>query len=240
MKRLIAISCVLAAVVVIISQRIDAQEPDHNSNPFAQPAVSPDPYGPASIEVHDPNFVGDGKRLMLKFRGADGSKDAIRHSAEKLRDATSDEAKGKAQGELRRLLSEYFEKDMKRRKTDLDEMEKRLGKLRNQLERRQAKMDEIVDLQIKVLINEADGLGFFSGEPQSDFLFEKRHPLATFERATKLLAPTRIEAVPLAPIAPPVPVDFSATPAPAATQPPTSPAAAAQPGAVPTPAAERR
>jgi hypothetical protein len=227
MKRLIAISCVLAVVVVVTSQRIDAQAPDFNSNPFAVPATSADPYGPRSIEVHS-DLVRDGKKYMIKFHGADGSKEAIRQVAEKLRDATSDEDKAKAQGELRRLLTEYFKKDWKRRKADLDEMEKRLGKLRDQLARRQAKMDEIVDLQIKVLINEADGMGFFSGDPRSDLMIKGALDRSAKDRFYYHASPVMIDAAtPTSPAA-------TAPSVPTATIAPVAPASSAQPVPVPT------
>jgi hypothetical protein len=51
---------------------------------------------------------------------------------------------------------------MAQRKKELEQLEKRLANLREQLDRRKTKKSEIVDLQMKVLLNEADGLGFFS------------------------------------------------------------------------------
>jgi hypothetical protein len=101
----------------------------------------------------------------LSFGRGPDSKSAIRDAAKELRDAKGDEAKDKAEANLRDLLSKYFDEDMKQREAALKEMEARLSKLKERLAKRHDKMQEIVDLQIKVLINEADGLGFFSGEP---------------------------------------------------------------------------
>jgi hypothetical protein len=169
MKRLFAISCLLVTVVIFVSQPTDAQEPDVNSNSFAPPEA--DPFDTRPIRVNSPAIVREGKQFKIRMGAPNDSRDAIRQIAEKLRDADSDEEKDNAQAELRRLLTDYFEKDMQRRKTELDEMEKRLARLRDQLSRRHTKMDEIVDLQIKVLINEADGMGFFSSGPAP---FERR------------------------------------------------------------------
>jgi hypothetical protein len=83
---------------------------------------------------------------------------------EALREAEGDEAKSKAEDRLRDLLTEYFGEDMKRREAELKQMEKRLKKLQEQLALRSEKMDEIVDLQMKVLVNQANGLGFFSNQ----------------------------------------------------------------------------
>jgi hypothetical protein len=102
--------------------------------------------------------------MIMSWAGPD-SKSAIRKAAEELRDAKGDEAKAKAEANLRELLIKYFGADMVRREKELEAMQNRLKKLQEQLAKRDDKMQEIVDLQIKVLANEAEGLGFFSGDP---------------------------------------------------------------------------
>jgi hypothetical protein len=87
---------------------------------------------------------------------------AIRKAAEELSDAKDDDAKAKATAELRGLLDKYFEEDMIQRQKELEGIEARLQKLHAQLERRRAKKDDIIDLQVKMSVNEADGLGFYS------------------------------------------------------------------------------
>jgi hypothetical protein len=91
--------------------------------------------------------------------------DAIRQTAKELRDATDDAAKTVAQRQLNDLLDKYFEADMKRREAELKQVEQRTKDLRALLERRREKKSDIVDLQTKVLLNEADGLGFFNESP---------------------------------------------------------------------------
>ena len=93
-----------------------------------------------------------------------GPSDEIRQAAEAVveaRTAADDEVKAQATEKLTGLLEEYFEHDMQRREQELQEVETRLQKLRSQLQRRREMKDEIVDLQIKVVVNEAEGLGFF-------------------------------------------------------------------------------
>jgi multidrug efflux pump subunit AcrA (membrane-fusion protein) len=87
----------------------------------------------------------------------------LREAAEAVRDAEDGKDREQAASKLRELLEDSFAEDMKRREESLEEMKDRLNKLEEQLDRRRDKMEEIVELQMKVLVNEADGLGFFSG-----------------------------------------------------------------------------
>jgi hypothetical protein len=96
---------------------------------------------------------------------------SIRQAAEGLRDAEGDDAKAEAEAKLRELLSDYFDSDMDRRVAELKAIEKRVELLREQLERRGDHKPEIIDLQVKVLVNEAEGLGFFSDTGPKGFIF---------------------------------------------------------------------
>jgi hypothetical protein len=86
----------------------------------------------------------------------------IESVAAKLHSAPNDEIKAEGRKVLKKLLDEYFDEDMKERAAELDKVEDRVKKLRAQLGKRGDKKEEILDLQFKVLENEADGLGFFS------------------------------------------------------------------------------
>jgi hypothetical protein len=95
----------------------------------------------------------------------------IRQAAEELRDAKDDEAHEKANSKLRDLLDKYFEQDMTHRQKELESIESRLQKLHAQLEHRRAKKQDIIDLQVKMSVNEADGLGFYSQPAGGSFNF---------------------------------------------------------------------
>lgn len=95
------------------------------------------------------------------------SRNEIEQAAKALLDAEDDEAKATAERKLTELLNKYFEEDMERREQELAKVEERVKNLRELLAKRRKKREEIIDLQIKVLENEADGLGFFSNSPQS-------------------------------------------------------------------------
>ena len=89
----------------------------------------------------------------------------IREAAAALSEAKDDDAREEAERRLNNLLNEYFEEDMKRREEELANVERRVKELRDLLERRREKKEDIIELQVEVLRNEVDGLGFFS-EPQ--------------------------------------------------------------------------
>jgi hypothetical protein len=66
--------------------------------------------------------------------------------------------------QLEAAVAESFDEDMKVREGELSKLEERLNKLRAQLDRRRKAKGEIIQLEVKVLVNEAAGLGF-SGVP---------------------------------------------------------------------------
>jgi hypothetical protein len=77
-----------------------------------------------------------------------------------LRDTEDEAKKPDLTKKLEAAVAKHFDEDMKVRETELTKLEERLKKLRGQLERRTKAKAEIIQLQLKVLINEAEGLGF--------------------------------------------------------------------------------
>jgi len=73
----------------------------------------------------------------------------------------SDEKKGEAKQKIETLLNSYFDKDFAARQAKITEIEQRVAKLKVQLEKRRAAKSELVQLQMKLIENEAAGLGFF-------------------------------------------------------------------------------
>jgi hypothetical protein len=119
-------------------------------------AVRPNPQFPA-----DPFFAGTRTSTSRAGSGA------IRKAAEAVRDAKGDDAKSAAQKQLTDLLSKSYDEDMAQRERELKQIEERLAKLRELLSRRRSKKQDIVDLQVKVALNDADGLGFYDHEASS-------------------------------------------------------------------------
>ena len=98
---------------------------------------------------------------VIHMPGQPGMMHRIREAAAAVTNADDEEATEK-QERLEQLLDDYFNEDMQRREEELAKVEQRVKQLRELLERRREKKREIVDLQVQVLLNEADGLGFFS------------------------------------------------------------------------------
>ena len=77
--------------------------------------------------------------------------------------ADTDEEREKAEGRLNEAVSGQFDLIVESREAQIAGLQKRLETLEKRLEERKAAKGEIVDLRIKVLINEAKGLGFYPG-----------------------------------------------------------------------------
>ena len=86
----------------------------------------------------------------------------IRVRFQALAEAKGDEQKAKALNSLRTALRKYFDADMKARLASLESLKGELAELWVRHKTRAESKDEIIDLQLKLFINEANGLGFFS------------------------------------------------------------------------------
>jgi hypothetical protein len=172
---LAAIGCMAAAGSAAVGLRygVAQESPYDQPTPIvqAQPGQPVLPARPGRRVKSVGQVVVDGstgKRVVISA-GPESIETShlIEEAAAALHDAKDDEAKADAKAKLSDLLNKYFEDDMKRRQDELAKIEARLKKLRELLDKRREKQREIIDLQMKVLQNEADGLGFFnSGSPE--------------------------------------------------------------------------
>jgi hypothetical protein len=115
----------------------------------AEPAIAPGlrlEYGSSNQPLPEASAGGEIGRLVGELREADDAKKA--------------ELTKQLEGEV----AKQFERDMENRETELTKLDERLSKLRAQLDRRRKAKTDIIQLQVKVLVNEAEGLGF-SGQP---------------------------------------------------------------------------
>jgi hypothetical protein len=103
--------------------------------------------------------------LAGELPGAQQSRGAIEQARRQLRKAESDEDKSAAVNKLREALGDYFDRDLEAREKSLDKLRKRLTEMEKLLEKREAAKSDIVDLQLKMFINESEGMGFFGGMP---------------------------------------------------------------------------
>lgn len=168
----------LLAIGLNASTTMSAEGEKPKANPFAieSDLVRTDIDGmPAGIQVRVPTAfsaaVAAGASDRYGGQVTASVSDSIRKSAEAVRDAKDDEGRKAAQKVLDEQLSKYFDEDMTQRESELAKIEERLTKLRELLERRRTKKQEIIDLQAKVALNEADGLGFYNTEHPSKSLY---------------------------------------------------------------------
>lgn len=119
-------------------------------------------------------WSGNGASMGTSGRGQPESGQSMQqlvqeqiHAARKrLTDAKADEDKQAARAQLRKLLSDIFAQDMREREQTAAEIESRLAKLRKQYQDREKVKHEIIELQLKVIEQDAAGLGF-PGDPSS-------------------------------------------------------------------------
>jgi hypothetical protein len=96
------------------------------------------PSDPAELEL-----MAEQEKLLRALRKAEKSEDE-RQALEQLRDN----------------LRAQFERRLKQREKQVEDLAQRLEKLREQLGERRRSKDEIVELRLRTIVNEAKGLGF--------------------------------------------------------------------------------
>lgn len=81
-----------------------------------------------------------------------------------LKNAKSDEERDKAKSQLREWLTGEFDRMIAGEEKALDQLESRLEKLREQVQRRREAKSKLVDLRFETLLNEINGLGWPGGQ----------------------------------------------------------------------------
>lgn len=87
---------------------------------------------------------------------------ALNVAVAKLKSAKKGEDRNAAAKTLKPALEAYFAADLTVREQEISGIQKRVENLDALIDRRRKARDEIISLQLEVLSNEADGLGFFS------------------------------------------------------------------------------
>ncbi len=99
--------------------------------------------------------------------------DALR-DLKQAKSAKTKEGETRALLKLNAALGEYFDSDMEFRRKEIDEIKVGLRKMESLLERRVKSKRAIIGLQLRMIVNEAKGLGFFSGASISENLLQLR------------------------------------------------------------------
>lgn len=103
--------------------------------------------------MHDPPLIQQLEEMRQQSRM---KIDQIR---KKLRDPKTDRSSHEER--LKSALQDYFVVDMRCRVMELDEIKAKLAQTEAKLLKRLEAKDDAIDLQLQIMIREADGLGFF-------------------------------------------------------------------------------
>lgn len=198
---------VAASLVSIRTNWSQAQGPAPDDNNFVPrpPVVVGPSEKPSSHEV-DGFLRGKGVRLRRRISDELDNRDQLREVqklANELKSANEPDSKvdEKQKAELAKKLETavgaLFDSDLAEREQQLAQVEQQLKNLRTVLDRRRQAKAEIIQLEVKVLTNEAAGLGFSAPEPfRSDkgrFGLEilKRHDFQREQRPAANRSPER-------------------------------------------------
>jgi hypothetical protein len=118
------------------------------------------PLAPRAVEFDFGDFKAPGGHFGANFAVPDSDWSKVEKLANALGDAKDDKEKTAINDKLKTAIDKCFEQDMKSREGELKKLQQRLDKLKAQLDRRRKAKDDIVQLEVKVLQNEAAGLGF--------------------------------------------------------------------------------
>ena len=104
-----------------------------------------------------------------------------------LQSAETDQEKREAEAELRKALEEEYVSSLEAYEEHLQALSDKLKRLEDELDKRRSAQDELVDLRLKTLINQAQGLGWpgqsnVPGNFESSFFYQVQ-PGQTVRRA---------------------------------------------------------
>ena len=129
----------------------------------------PSPFDPSAqtqtFDIQQPNQLQQFERVRtadgnFAMRPVDRNPNSVANLMKKYKQAEEASDKEDIVDELRKQLKEAYDASLASHEKNLEQMEAKLKKLREQLDKRRAAKNKIVDLRIEVLVNEAEGLGW--------------------------------------------------------------------------------
>lgn len=129
------------------------------------------PIPPAPPAQESDTFDSSGKiatwemengRWFLKYQSIENAElaTAYRQAYQAYQAAADDAAKGKASAELKANLEKQYDLFVEGQSKQVEELEARLAKLKEQLDKRRAAKERVVELKLQLVLSQADGLGF--------------------------------------------------------------------------------
>jgi exonuclease VII large subunit len=109
----------------------------------------------------------DAKNLLLKLTAVspENPQDEL---LRKWKESKDDAERGKIKDELHKVLAGQFQAHLLEQEKEIARLEAKVKKLREQLELRRSKQEEIIDFRMQQLLREAQGLGWGAEESTSD------------------------------------------------------------------------
>jgi hypothetical protein len=142
---------------------------------WSQVAAQPVPPGapnvmlqtaPQNVPLVPMYYPSTGTRTYaLSAAPGTAAQSEVAQLVKQLEDAEDSAKKVEITKKLETAVGKAFDQDMETRESDLTKLDERVKKLRGQLDRRRKAKEDIIQLQIKVLVNEAEGLGFGGPRP---------------------------------------------------------------------------
>jgi hypothetical protein len=155
---------------------------------------------------------------------------AYRQAYQAYQAAADDAAKSKASAELKANLEKQYDLFVEGQKKQIEDLEARLAKLREQLDKRRTAKERVVELKLQMVLSQAEGLGFpDNGYPNGATMFGQNLYQTPSPLSEKLNAYPAQESPALLP---PAPVPLQTLP-PMQTLPPATAPAPQLPGADP-------
>lgn len=137
----------------------------------------------SGVLLRDSSYSTEGDALSLTYRMSppDPRQVALQKIEEAKAKLAADEDRSVVEPLLKSALADYFIADMRHRVRELDDIKAKIAESEAKLQKRLDSQEESVDLQLKIMLREADGHGFFrredvqSGSGQSSPNFRPSH-----------------------------------------------------------------
>lgn len=147
--------------------------------PAGQTATLPDPPEPAALSLprlepgqnSNLRFVPDavGRTWRLSSSRGGRAQSEIQKAMSGLRAAESSEERSDAKASLKKALAAEYDKQMDSYDEHIESLEKELAEMRKRLEKRRDAKSDMVDLKMRQLLAESEGLGWPSSSKRSLF-----------------------------------------------------------------------
>ena len=161
---LILLAFGLTTLGIILTQNEDSlmgQEETIKSNAPLLPAQANGTLNnPAPLL--DTNKITNQVHAALEQTTQQNNAQQIQALVKRLRETTNEDEQKKIRTTMRNVLTGIFNIDLETRRRVVGNLEQRVQKLKQQIAKRENAKSDIVELQLQVLVNEAQGLGLFS------------------------------------------------------------------------------